>query len=574
MGAIIHSKWLRWKTKVPLVFAIAIVATLVAIVGPASAACMIPRNNFWPLGSGILLINASVGDIFPSNVTASQYADYSYCDQRNYGTQTGFQGTCSWSRDTLGLNSLLSLGLNIGRWQRTQTLSLGRGNWSVHRSAPISDYTLGDEQPSLAFSTNITYDQSNVPIHVSTSTQAMGLWPFSVSTYQPWLDIDNVYDALSRVEIRSSPVWWNLTQSQPSFSFGPTQNNLTVISSEDLLRIRAELKNISFAFAAYNTFVFADLDNDSTYGMVLVSGNAAFGSTYELEGLWLTPVSFVLGWMPSKWQQRAIDVGSNASLNVEDPGFRRVRVASDWMDTINPWLSNMNASLYNYFTDYIICQSGPNCGAVRGSPLNPSLLLSALLTATLSKMMPEPGQCDEWAVWTPLEGIGGCGTDQDRINEYTSQWPMKFYRPGYGYGPDILAVRLSLAILILYSTIAVAHIIYSVWTGISSWSWDSISEIMALCINSRPAPELQNTCAGIRLAKVFESRVRVAATRGVDESHAGQDSGDDEQSPGSKGSHLELLFGSGEQAAVSGVKINEAYGALEERRQADSHESR
>ena len=65
-------------------------------------------------------------------------------------------------------------------------------------------------------------------------------------------------------------------------------------------------------------------------------------------------------------------------------------------------------------------------------------------------------------------------------------------------------------------------------TGISSGSWDSVAEVVALAMNSSPTQHLQNTCSGIIGVKPFRTRVRILATA---------------SQVGEKQDHLELVFG-------------------------------
>ena len=87
-----------------------------------------------------------------------------------------------------------------------------------------------------------------------------------------------------------------------------------------------------------------------------------------------------------------------------------------------------------------------------------------------------------------------------------SWYSMQVQRWGYGYGLGTKASHFSVSMLIIYGCIAIA---YLVWFNIqnqtrkhSDWSlithkWSSISELVALAINSPPTPKLDGTCAGI-----------------------------------------------------------------------------
>ena len=108
---------------------------------------------------------------------------------------------------------------------------------------------------------------------------------------------------------------------------------------------------------------------------------------------------------------------------------------------------------------------------------------------------------------------------------------------------------------ILY--IALAHTIISIGSGPSSIDWDSISEVIGLALNSHPATELQNTCAGIQTTETFEHRVRVAATTGTSDR---EPNGTVDDVYETVGHHLELLLLSNDRLAVSKVRVGGEYG--------------
>ena len=93
--------------------------------------------------------------------------------------------------------------------------------------------------------------------------------------------------------------------------------------------------------------------------------------------------------------------------------------------------------------------------------------------------------------------------------------------------------------------------IYRGITGISSSSWDSAAEVVALAINSAPTQHLQNTCSGIIGMKPFRTRVRILATA----SSTGEED------------HLELVFGekTDDQGRGVRVELNKEYGTLKEK---------
>ena len=103
--------------------------------------------------------------------------------------------------------------------------------------------------------------------------------------------------------------------------------------------------------------------------------------------------------------------------------------------------------------------------------------------------------------------------------------------------------------MITYCTLAVAHIIYLLSTGLSSDAWDSAAEVITLAMNSSPTEHLKNTCSGIIGMKPFRTRVRIIATSNV---------------TGVEDDHLELVFGEKSEAETPEVEmqIDQEYGSL------------
>ena len=97
--------------------------------------------------------------------------------------------------------------------------------------------------------------------------------------------------------------------------------------------------------------------------------------------------------------------------------------------------------------------------------------------------------------------------------------------------------------MIAYCLLAVVHILYALIFGVSGSAWDSIAELVALAMNSKPTAMLQNTCAGIIGVKAFKTKVQVLET--------------------TEG-HLELCFDEAEHPSSSNLKVkyNEKYGTL------------
>jgi hypothetical protein len=124
-----------------------------------------------------------------------------------------------------------------------------------------------------------------------------------------------------------------------------------------------------------------------------------------------------------------------------------------------------------------------------------------------------------------------------------------------------LPIKLAITILAIYIVVALVHFIYACFSGLSSTSWDSISEVTALAVNSPPTEDLQGTCAGIGKIGTFRIPVRIltaSGNAGVAETEAPL------QDVSRNDEHLELVFGDVDLkvAARNRIVANKKYGSL------------
>ena len=104
---------------------------------------------------------------------------------------------------------------------------------------------------------------------------------------------------------------------------------------------------------------------------------------------------------------------------------------------------------------------------------------------------------------------------------------------GWAYTSSGAPVRLAIAVMMTYCTLAFCHILYLGTSGVSSDAWNTAAEVVALAMNSPPTQHLQNTCSGIYGLKPFQTTVRIIATA---------------RARGGKEDHLELVFGAQSEA--------------------------
>lgn len=113
---------------------------------------------------------------------------------------------------------------------------------------------------------------------------------------------------------------------------------------------------------------------------------------------------------------------------------------------------------------------------------------------------------------------------------------------GYSYRASALTDYLSIALLLIHMLMAVSHIVYLMSTGKSSSAWESMSELLVLAQNSRPAPTaLRNANVGVKRLKTYSRIARVYAVKPCEE---------DEDEP-EINSNVELVFDETERDVFS-----------------------
>ena len=81
--------------------------------------------------------------------------------------------------------------------------------------------------------------------------------------------------------------------------------------------------------------------------------------------------------------------------------------------------------------------------------------------------------------------------------------------PGFGWNLDGIPIKIALPILIFYCLFASTYGLYTLITGRSSTTWRSISDLMALAMNSTPSSVLKNTSCGIGRTETYRKLVSV-----------------------------------------------------------------
>ena len=497
-------------------------ALLMASVGPSSAASMLPRQGIWQFWDGLITRNVTEDSLYLINL------------QHFNSTITG-----DYAYEAIRVSDMLSLGTQMVEISnRINTASVPSpvqsGAWS---KAVAGSSTISMELTFTNFLNNA----------VTTSTQASGvlgdLRSLRDFTNPPEIiHLDGVQDAYSRVEcfFYNKRTWDGPGSSSVMLDFSSASQGVDILQNmteDEYATLQEGSKDPCF----WHYFV-QELSDNST-GIVFATRSGilqadcagtnhtgdAFNNT-KLLGVDLLPCICELGWFPSKVRSSNGIAESQGPPQRDDPKIRRAYPDKAWLASINPLIPGVNKTVGSWMNQDL--------------GLEFMIPFSALLTSALS----ETSLGADRFSWENL-GISSSayptGSTFSHVKYSKTQSKLSYLRSGYGYAANNPSIQLALAILFAYGIIAIAHIAFSLYTGFCSSAWDSLPEVVALALTSRPPAELQNTCAGIQSIKVFEHRVRVAPTPGDDTSD-----------------HIELLFPSSGVTNSPIVQTNKLYGTV------------
>lgn len=90
------------------------------------------------------------------------------------------------------------------------------------------------------------------------------------------------------------------------------------------------------------------------------------------------------------------------------------------------------------------------------------------------------------------------------------QMDLRTYRSEYGYDSTSVPVRFSLAVFCLYVLVTASYISYTLWTGETGTSWNSVADLVMLALNSRKPPAaIGSTSIGVDSILTFREPVNV-----------------------------------------------------------------
>jgi len=582
LWGLITSNETRLFVKVRLVALIVVAVILGVAVGPASANAMMPRSRSLPIGNSTSIwLNATEAELSPAVLDGStvppRCADVSgqpgpnFCPSSSWEVLAGYASLASnvglvgpsgsnWKTSSpqslLGLNFLnQTLGLT-GRYA-SRSMYIDQtcpGCW--HASVPVTT-----QPAAVAEALVIVQEMWNIvasrPYFIENSSHTL-------QAKQP----------LAAVHCLGNNVISDVNDSRPLPFEDDNLNPFSVasVTRSQLLRTpgNAAMPRLLFVDLFNLSSSNKNLQNVSLGAVIIDSQNPHNVPTFAT-------CSIYAGWASTHLRSSTASTETMGGITPEN--LSSVQISTQWAKFLNPTLNRSDTTVFESLTSLL--NSGNIISDVKNNPKGDDqdvaegnlayayeIILAALVTnglanvGILSTLQGNLSNSTLCAVSgsDPATCIASNSNSNyfEHLDDMPKDWIMRNITHSVScraYNKDGVVIKIAICVLLVYALVAVVHMFFGIAIGYSSSSWQSVSELTALAMNSPQEPALQNTCAGIYGVRVFKKRVRVVA---VD---------DEEGKQGEKGGsgtvgHLQLIFG-GDTQGVRKLATDTEYGHLE-----------
>ena len=539
-------------TKIRIYGLLVLCGLLAAIVGPASAVLLVPRQQAWNAGAADIYLRGSPEEIWPQHLESLPQEAEKYCngpDATMYPIcpSGGYNSIMSYSRSGLEIQNLLGLQSNISSFQYGQSM--------MKITSPLQlvpDVTLTGNFRAWACETSM------IGVSVAeTILEARLLHDW----YQAVMSIpyNPLTTSLSEYKYFSD-LFSSVKSTIPAVRVGCTvAQNISAAESIVEFPVMPE----TGCWRATDTLNFSSLatefDHIRTTWTSLPPRFGAASSGLVLELPWVSDNSrAVLGCtIDARWTNGTIKSGNGEffsavfktafSGSIEDlatykghdeysefrpttnDSWRKITFDKSWLDTLTPTLTTVsgvdatrNATTLDLIIENTALLTGLSKNGVTQTEawntpadLNRTVSLEWILASLVADGLSRTGSASVLNTtgpmhqWT-LNDYNMASDFQDQLFSKGSPLIKPSFTPlrtnrveititGYSYQAGTITDYLAIAVLLIHALMAIIHTVNVIITRQSSGCWDSVTELLALALNSRRATTaLPNTCAGIR----------------------------------------------------------------------------
>lgn len=522
-----------WK-KVLFILLLLVCTGLAIAIAPATASAIIPNVQWWSAGGSIIYLNGSEAELFPDYLGAgATLGDECLVAGNNLCPSAYWEQLRDNHIKFLTNITIFDSGTNATFWngesRRSPVPSFVHGSnsniafWSYARSLPARG---GDYYDAAAEGTS-NFTVASIAHHAVVDGAVMGAMHWNkatrLSTYAGSRPRKFAWRQQDRS--RTTPMWipWGHTRcTNKSHVVGakgpplfPDFRNLdfNVTTTGTPPEMDAWMALTLPSLSRPETFWF-DLDSSMAHngsiGMVVAvpTSNVSVVDLYGCitDARWVTNYYDInFSSMFAQGQPLADPAGDSARGNVFNFGGRQCHYGPAYAKYLNPTIHPTNRTVLQEMlaaTAFWVEGPGPNQWQSSGYLPHLEAVLNILLVNGMSRTAPYTAPFQqlknfngEW--W--LDFMPDAGSPLGRPSKSAYVLPSNLSNfvtfnvsgdvYGYAYSHDNQVTYLSMIILFLYLPIGVGIMAWTIFSGISSSSWETLSELLILALKSSPPPK-------------------------------------------------------------------------------------
>ncbi|KAH7215812.1 hypothetical protein DER44DRAFT_806843 [Fusarium oxysporum] len=182
-------------------------------------------------------------------------------------------------------------------------------------------------------------------------------------------------------------------------------------------------------------------------------------------------------WITTELSGDAVSLASKGYPPFSGPGYgQRVHLAPSFAKYLNPLDSRTNRTVIHE----MLLNSGSTAHleAVLGSLAANGLGRSNPNVTAITTLADPDG---EW--WRSFMPQDGKVFDDDKARFFSAE--METWVTGFAFADNSLTMRGAMAVFYVYALLVIAYSIWSIWSGITSSSWESVPDLLALALADR-----------------------------------------------------------------------------------------
>ncbi|KAL8933569.1 MAG: hypothetical protein Q9216_006304, partial [Gyalolechia sp. 2 TL-2023] len=521
-----------FRRKISVMTTIIVAVLLASTVGPSSAILMIPNLDYWPAGSTHIWMNITAEDLWPSRLDGSMIPSYcsqapnvsnicpssewqsisDYLSLANGILPPAFRGPFSvspYSVQLTGQGSLRQLVIQRHVYE----------NQSIPYDQAAAQATT--QQGAVADALSATSSLWDMAIQYSDSAffdQRDAVQSIMADNYQPYTlascgaDIiedeaddrpvafpippGSTLDMLNGADITDSMLQM-LAIPHPSLN---RSEILETPGSKSAYRVKwVELPEDPFHGSAIGAVILQPTTN-SSQGILLCNIAAGWGSSSM--NMSSSPAASGTDWASSSiydpdgtlpqandYSQRVAE--SVLTFNLPLFPQKPINISTTWAEHLDPQIPTLNTTVMDALMTRKMARKPDTTSA--------NIILAGLVANGLSRTgFNAQLQGDLRTVFNPqvnatlpdgdywFSNSGDIFTFDPTSDEEKNYLKLRVDSSveGYAFSLRGLAPKLTAAVLLLYCALVIAHFAYAAVSGVSSTSWDSITEWVVLAMNS------------------------------------------------------------------------------------------